>query len=71
MTHCTISYPVSIGDTVHYIEKDEDGVTSFHPYIVCGLATKADGKQYVITEDGEMNEINSAFCILGYRGHEG
>lgn len=71
MKHCNISYPVSLGDTVHYMEKDEDGVTSFHPYIVCGLATKADGKQYVITEDGELNEINSHFCILGYKGHEG
>lgn len=71
MKQSVITYPVTIGDTVHYIEMDENNVTTFHPYTVCGLATKADGKQYVITEDGELNEINSPFCIMGYKGHEG
>ena len=57
------SFPVSEGDTVHYVEKTSDNIVSFVPYKVCGLAVK-DGKQYVITEDGDLNEIWSEMCIL-------
>ena len=57
------SFPVGEGDTVHYIERSSDHVVSFVPYKVCGLAVK-NGKQYVITEDGDLNEIWSENCIL-------
>ena len=59
----TVSFPVSVGDTVHYIERSSERVVSFVPYEVCGLALK-DGKQYVITADGDLNEIYGENCIL-------
>ncbi len=62
-THPSLhSFPVSVGDTVHYIEQSAEHVVSFVPYKVTGLAVK-DGKQYVITEDGDLNEIWSDMCV--------
>ena len=61
--------PIKIGDKVHYIEKDEDNVTTYHPYTVCGVAF-LDGKWYAIDKNKEFNEVNTEWCVLGYRGTE-
>lgn len=62
--------PVEIGDKVHYLlEDDETGVVSFVPYRVCGVAY-IDGKWYAVDHDGDLNECNTRWCVIGYRGAE-
>ena len=57
------SFPVQIGDTVKCLVKDENNVVDLISYKVCGLAVILN-TQYVITEDGMLNEINTVDCIL-------
>lgn len=65
-----ITPPVKIGDKVHYIKIGENRVTTFHPYVVRGVAF-LDGKWYAIDEDRGFNEVNTRWCVIGYNGKEG
>lgn len=56
-------FPVRVGDTVKCVVEDENRVTDILEYTVHGLAV-FNGKKYVITKDGQINEIGTADCIL-------
>lgn len=61
--------PIKVGDKVHYIEKDEDNVVTFHPYIVRGIAL-VDGKWFALDSEMELNEVDTEWCVVGYNGPE-
>lgn len=56
-------FPLTVGDTVKCVVEDENHVTDILEYTVHGLAV-FNGKKYVITKDGQLNEIGTADCIL-------
>lgn len=59
-------FPLSVGDTVKCFVEDENHVADILEYTVHGLAI-FNGKKYVITKDGQLNEIGTADCILPQR----
>lgn len=61
--------PVEIGDKVHYMRFHSDHTVTFHPYTVRGVAC-LHGKWYVVDDDRSLNEVNTRWCVIGYRGAE-